>query len=349
MSPSVDVVIPCYRYGHLLADCVTSVLSQSGVDVRVLIIDDASPDDSANKARMLAATDPRVEVWVHEQNKGHIATYNEGLLGWCIADYSVLLSADDLLTEGALRRATDLLEAHPSVGFTYGHYVRFSDPNDLPVARTTVAGWTIWTGATWLDRRFRTAQGCIASPEVVVRTSVQQAVGGYDNALPHTGDIEMWMRFAAIADVGYIKGADQAYYRSHESNMSKSYLGAAGLGDLEQRWAAYQALFAKCGGAIANRAKHESQVRRTLARDALRRAARSYDRRRTLSTPVDELQEFARHVYSAADRLPESAGLRLRRRIGPRLMPYLQPLIWTAVTDKIRSKLSWRRWDQTGV
>src|SRR5581483_9622000 len=42
----VDVIIPCYRYAHFLRDCVKSVTSQEGVDVRVLVIDDASPDET---------------------------------------------------------------------------------------------------------------------------------------------------------------------------------------------------------------------------------------------------------------------------------------------------------------
>src|SRR5713101_4189961 len=53
---SVSVVIPCYKYGHFLEESVASVLDdQPGVDVRVLIIDDASPDDSAEVARKIAA------------------------------------------------------------------------------------------------------------------------------------------------------------------------------------------------------------------------------------------------------------------------------------------------------
>ena len=60
---SVSVVIPCYNYGHFLEEAVASVLDdQEGVDVRVLIIDDASPDDSAEVARKIAAREPRVEV-----------------------------------------------------------------------------------------------------------------------------------------------------------------------------------------------------------------------------------------------------------------------------------------------
>src|SRR3954451_5500613 len=103
---SVSVVIPCYRYGHFLEEAVSSVLDdQPGVDVRVLIIDDASPDDSAETAMKIAAREPRVEVIVHGTNKGNIATYNEGLLEWAEGDYSLLMSADDRLTPGALQRA----------------------------------------------------------------------------------------------------------------------------------------------------------------------------------------------------------------------------------------------------
>ena len=66
---SISVVIPCYKYGHFLEEAVASVLDdQAGVDVRVLIIDDASPDDSADMARKIAARDPQVEVIIHAAN-----------------------------------------------------------------------------------------------------------------------------------------------------------------------------------------------------------------------------------------------------------------------------------------
>src|SRR5437879_6166396 len=109
----VDVVVPCYKYGHFLHECVGSVLAQDGVEVRVLIIDDDSPDDSAAVAAGLAAGDDRVGFRRHATNRGHIATYNEGLLGWAEGDYALLLSADDVLTPGALGRATRLMDAHP--------------------------------------------------------------------------------------------------------------------------------------------------------------------------------------------------------------------------------------------
>jgi glycosyltransferase involved in cell wall biosynthesis len=346
---TVSVVVPCYKYGHYLEQSVGSALhGQDGVDVRVLIIDDASPDDSAERARELAAADPRVQVSVHPRNRGHIATYNEGLLDWADGDYCVLLSADDQLVPGALVRAAALLDEHPEVGFCYGHPLHFQEGRPLPNARTESAGWTVWDGNWWLRRRFAAGQGCITSPEVMVRTTLQQKVGGYDPGLPHAGDIEMWMRLAAHADVGYLRGVDQAYYRVHGANMSTTQFGGS-MDDLRQRLSAYEAVLERCGDRLGDRAELDAMVHRTLARQALRRAARAYDRGRTDRVPVDELVAFAADCWPEYRTLPEYRGLAVRRHIGVRAMPYLQPLVLTALAHKGREKLWWRTWRRTGI
>ena len=225
---SVSVLIPCYKYGHFLEDAVASVLDdQAGVDVRALIIDDASPDDSADMARKIAARDPRVEVTVHPVNKGNIATFNEGLLEWADGDYCVLVSADDRLTPGALQRARDLLDAHPGAGFVYGHALWFMT---APHCRRPGQSAGL-VGLAWPDvarTSFRQGENPITSPEVVMRTSLLKSVGGFDARLPHAADMELWLRLAANADVGFIRGVDQAYYRLHKKNMRKAVQRAAG-------------------------------------------------------------------------------------------------------------------------
>ena len=347
---SVSVVIPCYRYGHFLEQSVGSALTgQDGVDVRVLIIDDASPDDSAEAARKIAAADSRVEVKVHERNQGHLKTYNEGLLDWADGDYTVLLSADDQLVPGALVRAAALLDAHPEVGFCYGHPLRFETDTALPRARTEGKGWSIWPGRWWLERRFKAGHGCITSPEVVVRTSLQRKVGGYDPRLPHSGDIEMWMRMAAHADVGYLRGVDQAFYRVHSASMSKTDFSGQ-LDDLRQRKAAYDVVLEKSNHLSGTeRSRLADTVNRKLAQQALWRAARAYDRGRTDQVPVDELTTFAESCWPDYRRLREFRGLKLRRTVGPTAMPYLQPLILSAVAHRTRERLWWRTWRRTGI
>ena len=344
--PTVSVVIPCYRYGGFLRDSVGSVLAQEGVDVRVLIIDDASPDDSARVALEIAAEDDRVEARIHEENKGHIATYNEGLLDWADGDYTVLLSADDLLTPGALARATAVLEANPGVGMVYGHSKYWVDSEPRPVARTEPTGTTIWTGREWLKIVCGLGHSVVTSPEVVVRTEVQKRIGGYRSELPHTADVEMWMRFAVHSDIAFIKGVDQAFYRIHGAQMTVERVP---LVDLRQRQAAYDALFAVYAEQIPDARRLAARANRKLAKEAMWRACRAYERRRMDSTPIGELVEFARSAYPGADRLPEAWGLRWRQRVGPRVAPYLQPIMLSAVHRRLRNMLWWRRWAREGI
>jgi glycosyltransferase involved in cell wall biosynthesis len=343
----VDVVIPCYNYGRFLTECVSSVIDdQPGSDVRVLIIDDASRDDSAEVASKLAASSSRVEVVVHPANKGPIPTYNEGLLEWANGDYCVLLSADDKLAPGALRRATDFLDEHPGVGFVYGARVRFSgDEDEPPRARLTARLQRVFPGHRWLERRFREPVNRIASPEVVVRTSLHHQVGGYDPRLPHTGDAELWMRLAAHADVGYV-GADQAFYRRHGSNMSH------GLEDYVLRFrqwrAAYEAVLERCDAVLPDAARLSRSAHRLLAHEALWVAVRAYDRRRTDWVPVEELVKFAFDCWPDTASLGIYHTLQLRRAIGPRITPYLQPLVWSAVMREVRDGYRRSSWTRQG-
>ena len=204
----------------------------------------------------------------------------------------------------------------------------------------------IWPGHWWLERRFREGCTCIFSPEVVVRTSLQHQVGGYNPGLYHTSDVEMWMRLAAYADVGYIR-ADQAYYRRHDDSMSGV------VDDLlmcNQLRAAYEAMLQRCAEVLPNAAELSEIVHRRLARKALWVAARAYDRRRTDRVAVDELAAFALDCWPDAARLTTYRTLQLRRRIGPTIMPYLQPLVLSAVVRHARDKWWWwHSWKRRGI
>ena len=203
----VSVVIPAYNYGRYLEDCVRSVLDQHGVDVDVLILDDASTDDTAARATRLASRDHRVRVILHVTNRGHIATFNEGLFT-AEGEYVVLLDADDLLPPGSLARATALLEAHPEVGLVFGRPLTFEAMPPRPTSEP-LRGWTIWEGHEWIRQRCLNGANPIATPEVVMRTSVMRETGGMKPSLPHTGDFELWMQLAARASVGRVNGPPQ--------------------------------------------------------------------------------------------------------------------------------------------
>lgn len=342
---TVSVIVPCFNYAHLLEGCVESVLSQQGVDVRVLILDDCSPDDASAVGRRLQERDDRVELRRHAQNMGLIATANEGLR-WARGDYVVLLSADDFLVPGCLWRATAVMERHPNVGMVYGRPLIAREGRAIPKPSGRWRATRIWRGEDWIRRRCRTGHNCVSSPEVVVRSSVQRAVGHYDPGCHHTSDLNMWLRIAAVADIAHVRGVPQAIYRVHAASMLRSQDGA--LMYLRERRAAFDSFFASCAHELDRPEQLRLSAARTLARQALWRASRAVD----CGDGADALAEyigFALDVYPQARGLREWRGLALRRRIGPGRAPLSLPFIASGAAHRLRHHAGQARWRLTGT
>jgi glycosyltransferase involved in cell wall biosynthesis len=307
---SVDVIVPCYRYGRFLRQCVESVLAQSGPAVRVLILDDESPDDTPEVATELAREDSRVVSIRHVRNKGHIATYNEGL-DWASADYLLLLSADDYLLPGALARSASLMDAHPEVGFTFGDAISLTGDEAVPRQDPAREGWQILRGLDFIE--LSGPENIVATSTAVVRTKLQKHVGGYRAELPHSGDMEMWLRLAACSSVGRVR-ARQAVYRQHDENMSRGYMAQCWMPDLQQRLEAYQWFFRTCGNAMADSERLRRRLYRSLGCCAIGFASMAFNEG-DLETSA-RLSDFALAICSSTKLSLPWMKLECKRRLG---------------------------------
>jgi glycosyltransferase involved in cell wall biosynthesis len=323
------------------------VLDQDGVDVDVLIVDDASPDGSGAVAEKLAAGDPRVRAIARKQNVGHIATFNEGLDG-VDGEFVVLLSADDLLAPGSLARSAALLQAYPEVGMVHGFALTFADVPPPP--RTTLRSWTIWPGEEWLGRVCRAGGNPVATPEVMMRMSTMRDLVGYDARVPHACDFLMWLRAAARGSIGRLNGVDQAYYRVHGENMHTEQYGGA-VTDISQRHRAYEIFFEEDGKDLPRAAELRGAARWALSQEALSAALGCYE-----DGPEAANRQLAKELAELAVSLdPAAAGSRLMRALqrnaeraeagkGP-----IVPARVRAARRKVRTHLEWRRWRRSGV
>ena len=345
--PLVTVVIPCYNYGHFLPAAVSSALDQEGVDVEVIIVDDASPDGSAEVARGLADRDSRVRLIAHASNKRHILTYNDGLAE-AAGDYVILLSADDLLTKNSITRAVALMERHPEVGLVYGPVVVFGET--VPeVEIPDGSAWVLWEGGDWARRVFGFGANVIRSPEAIVRGSVLRQVGLYDPDHPHAGDLQMWLRVAAVSDVGYLPSTVQAFYRQHDQNMHSSVFGsdqARGMiTDLEHRLDA----FTSASKSFPNALELVTMIQHAEAVEAMDLASRAYVWGLTGTWPVPELLGFARNCDPAIDRSRAGRACRRRRRLGTRLSRRNPFFVAREKVLTLRNSAAWRRAAEVGL
>lgn len=343
--PSVTVVIPCHNYGRYLRTGVKSVLEQPGVEVEALVIDDASTDGSAEVVRELSAADSRVRAIFHHRNFGHIATYNEGL-EQANGDYVVLMSADDALTPGSLARAAALLESHPSVGLVYGHPQVFVD--NPPSVSHKVRNWTIWTGNEWIEKRCRSGRNCIYSPEVVMRTSVQHAIGGYDVGLPHSGDLEMWLRAAAVSEIGRVNGPAQGYYRVHPNSMARTKY-AQHVVDLEQNLLAFEKVLVGPKASVRNGESLFATARKALAASALERARSGYDHGRPSEESVEDCMAFAARAWPGVTKTRRWRALARCAATDNRGVNRLFGAAVRRVAEDLRWRVRWQHWRWSGV
>ncbi len=265
---TVDIVVPCYRYGHFLRDCVPSIWTQEGVDLRVLVIDDASPDDSFEVATELAANDRRIEVVRHRENRGLVATLNEGI-DWAESDYFLALSADDLLAPGCFARAVAVMDRHPEVGLFHGAELPLRSGGSIPVAdqaKQSAAGTRFMTGLDYIELTCRIPVNHVGTSTALIRTSVQKAAGYYNPKLPHTSDLEMWLRIAAISDVAKTD-AVQGIRRWHSANMSNYYFEVV-TRDFSARHAGLECFFETAGTHVPDAERLHGLALRRLAEEA---------------------------------------------------------------------------------
>ena len=76
-KPRVTFVVPCYKLAGFLPACVESILRQSYADFEILIMDDCSPDNTAEVAQSF--NDPRIRYIRNDPNHGHLRNYNKGI------------------------------------------------------------------------------------------------------------------------------------------------------------------------------------------------------------------------------------------------------------------------------
>jgi glycosyltransferase involved in cell wall biosynthesis len=341
---TVSVVITCYNYGRFLRHAVESAMRQDHVRVEVIVVDDASTDNSLDEARQLQREYPTLVLLAHEENLGTVATFNDGLRR-ATGEFVVRLDADDLLTSGSLARSVALMQTYPSVGLVYGHPLHFR--GDVPaVTGGKPTAWTIWPGQLWLEDRCRYGTNVITSPEVLMRRSVLEQAG-YQAPLRHTHDMEHWFRLAAFSDVAYIHGVDQALHREHPLSLSEREVDK--FTDLLERLAAYETLCLNVAPFVPQASQLLDLARRSLVRQSLDFAAHDIESGKATPESVQAYMEFATRTDPSAHGYREWAVLQSRlSATSPNGIEKFK-FLTARVRRRLKAEVRQRRWHRSGV
>lgn len=145
-KPILSVVMPIYNVEQWVGAALDSILTQSLQALEVIVVDDGSPDGSAEVVRRIARHDPRVRI-VTKENGGLGAARNTGL-EHIRGDYVAFADSDDIILPGSYEAMVDLLEQTGSdfvtAAFERGEQGRATRPNWVKkLTRVTRTGLTI--------------------------------------------------------------------------------------------------------------------------------------------------------------------------------------------------------------
>jgi glycosyltransferase involved in cell wall biosynthesis len=109
-----SIITPSYNQGRFLADCVESVLSQTGVEVEHIVTDAGSTDDTLE----VLARYPHL-LWTSAPDGGMSDGINKGFLR-ATGDWMMWLNCDDFLLPGALESIAQFIISNPAVDVVHG-------------------------------------------------------------------------------------------------------------------------------------------------------------------------------------------------------------------------------------
>jgi glycosyltransferase involved in cell wall biosynthesis len=124
--PEVSVIIPCYNQAVFLQEAVDSVLAQSFADWECIIVNDASPDDTAKLASSISGQDARISNISAAKNLGLAGARNLGIQH-ATGRYILPLDADDKIAPGYLEEAMAAFEQDSSTKLLYAKAAFFGN------------------------------------------------------------------------------------------------------------------------------------------------------------------------------------------------------------------------------
>ena len=270
---SIDVVVTCYQYGRFLRQSAGSVLAQSVPDLRLLIVDNGSTDNTLEVAQEIGAGNSRVEIATLKTNRGQPAGCNVGI-EWARADYLMLLDADDLIAPGCLGRAMSILDQDRTIAFCHGVERRLSTDGMISTEgfdRSLDAPWQTLSGVEFIKDACSKGYNTVAHPTAVRRTDVQKAMGYYNLDLRYASDMNMWLRLATRGNVAETS-AVQGVRRVHSGQMTQPFRERPVM-DLVEHLNNFEHFFRHQGAGLSCARTERTRVTRRIAYNGLYMAA----------------------------------------------------------------------------
>lgn len=213
-KPYFSIVISLYNKSDYIEKTIKSILNQKFTDFEIIVVDDGSIDDGAEKVR--GFVDSRLHL-IRQENQGVSFARNHGL-DKAIGKYVAFLDADDLWSENHLQYAADFFAVYPYIKWYASGWIRSCSPE---IAQLSAAKKPIY----FVTSYFKNGYKKVWTSAVIVETEFIRSIKGFSLSYSYGEDLHCWYRLAKKDEsVGYTD-ATTCIYVDAESSLSKQNNG----------------------------------------------------------------------------------------------------------------------------
>ena len=225
-EPLVSICIPTYNRAGMIRMAIESALAQTYPNIEVLVVDNASLDDTA--VVVASYHDDRLKYIKNERNLGLFGNFNR-CVELAAGEYIHILHSDDYIDADFTRVCMKFFYDHPTVGMTStrARIVSGDVERDIPCSDTDFI-----LKAPEGFRRLLAARSFIACPSVMIRREVYRDVGLYSPEYPYSSDYYQYLKIARAHDIGFVSGT-RVCYRQGEHSESFRFLFSSPQGYMD--------------------------------------------------------------------------------------------------------------------
>ncbi len=186
MTKLVSVIIPSFNRSETIGRAIISVLNQSYSNLELIVVDDASTDNTFDVVRTFV--DDRLKYYKLDRNIGGAAARNFGIEK-SIGEFIAFQDSDDEWLCNKLKSDTDIFEHHQNIGCVFSRYWQVNGKfSKLVPMNSSVDSDCLYDSLL--------VRNLIGTPTAIVRRSVITQVNGFNNELPRYQDWEIFIRIS---------------------------------------------------------------------------------------------------------------------------------------------------------
>ena len=226
---TISVIIPTYNHAHFLPECLKAVFAQELLPLEVLVVDDASSDNTAEVIASFQRQHPQLIYLKNPENLGPARSINRALF-LAQGEYIVGSAADDFVLLGFFQKGVEFLNKHPTLALCCGDTSHFHDekPYRFQFMKTLDQDQTTVFDPQAVQQLFRTKRFSLQSHACMYRKTCMLEVGGFIQDLQSLCDWYLNVCLALKWGFGYIPHPCAAYRLSAGSYANAVSRDSAG-------------------------------------------------------------------------------------------------------------------------